>query len=120
MTKDFPVGIKWEPVQPEAVQRLCAANGRVFAISKKGELLSRIGITEANPVGNYWRKMPGKNYTFISATPSGEIWVIDAEGGVFVQITTSIAASTELSTSDSKDLYDGTETSEVKDKWEVL
>ncbi|KAL5463455.1 hypothetical protein EMCRGX_G032350 [Ephydatia muelleri] len=120
VTKDFPVGIKWEPVQPEAVQRLCAANGRVFAISKKGELLSRIGITEANPVGNYWRKMPGKNYTFISATPSGEIWVIDAEGGVFVQITTSIAASTELSTSDSKDLYDGTETSEVKDKWEVL
>ena len=120
VTRDFPVGIKWEPVQPETVQRVCAANGKVFAINKKGELLSRIGITEANPVGNYWRKMPGKNYVFISAAPSGEIWVIDAEGGVFVQVTTSVAASSELSVSDSKDLYDGPETPETKDNWEVL
>ena len=120
VTKDFPVGIKWEPVHPELVQRLCAANGKVFAISKKGELLSRIGITESNPIGNYWRKMPGKNYTDISATPSGEMWVIDSEGCVFVQKPMPIAVSSQLLLCESKDFEDGPETPETKDNWELL
>ena len=115
VTSDFPVGTSWEVINGQPVKNISAACGRIFALSLDGEVLCRQGITESNPAGNYWRKLPGK-FDTLSASPSGELWLIGEKGAVMKQKSKVVAVHQENRQKEKDELEMGIEV----EGWEVI
>lgn len=94
VTKDNPVGHKWELIPKQQVKELCADNEKIYAISDNNELICRHGITEDNVQGNYWRKLPGK-YEHITIGDQGNLWAMDNKGQVWKQEWTVVTTASQ-------------------------
>ena len=115
VTKDFPIGTKWELVPGEQLKEVCVTNEYVYGLTPNGELLCRYGISEENIQGNYWRRMPGR-YEHLATGRFGELWTLDSKGQVWRQEWKVLAVS-----QDPKAGQDDFETSMVVDQsWEVV
>ena len=72
----LPVGKEWVPVSGRGFKIIeSGLRGCVYALTRKGELYYRDGITESNRFGTSWRQIWG-TYRFISAGSYG-VWAID-------------------------------------------
>lgn len=116
VTANYPVGTTWEHVAGQQVKKIVASCGKVFALSPSGDLLCRQGITERNPAGNYWRRLPG-NFEEIGCNPSGELWLVDSRGNVKKQRGKIVSVCSNLRRQKEKDEL---EQSMTVDEWEVL
>ncbi|XP_065052552.1 cubilin-like isoform X5 [Rhopilema esculentum] len=72
----LPVGKEWVPVSGRGFKIIeSGLRGCVYALTRKGELYYRDGITKSNRFGTSWRQIWG-TYRFISAGSYG-VWAID-------------------------------------------
>lgn len=118
VTKDNPVGHKWEPIPKQQVKELCADNEKIYAISDNNELICRHGITENNVEGNYWRKLPGK-YEHIAVGDQGDLWTMDDKGLVWKQEWTVVTTASQQDQLE-PDLEDEKNINVSSDSWEVV
>lgn len=115
VTADYPVGRSWEVVLGQQVRQLSAACNKVFALSSSGEVFCRHGITETNPAGNYWRRLPGI-FDHLAANRFGELWLIDDRGNVKKQRSKVVSICQETKQKEKEEL----ELSMAIEEWEVL
>lgn len=70
----------------EATDVAISSNG-VWARCTNGDIVWRANVSPINPVGDYWRRIPG-SFAAVSATPDDdELWLLSDDGEMFVRET---------------------------------
>ncbi|XP_029642298.1 tectonin beta-propeller repeat-containing protein 2-like isoform X2 [Octopus sinensis] len=72
------IGTKWCQITGTPANQLSISKLTVWALNPEGEILHRLGVSIANRGGDYWKKIPGV-FSFLSASPSNELWAISKE-----------------------------------------
>ena len=61
---DVPIGTEWVLVSGIEAESLAISDSYVWALSPKGEIFCRHGLTKANFIGDFWRRVPGNAKMF--------------------------------------------------------
>lgn len=56
---DVPIGTEWVLVSGIEATALTISDGHVYALSPKGQIFCRYGLSNRNFIGDYWRRIPG-------------------------------------------------------------
>ncbi|CAH6852377.1 Tecpr2 [Phodopus roborovskii] len=111
----------WIMIEPPVQVRLQAcqlalSTRTVWARCPNGDLARRYGITDKNPAGDYWKKIPGSVSCF-TVTSSDELWAVAPPGYLLQRLTKTFSHShnpqknSQAATSHPEDL---------EDEWEVI
>jgi len=73
---DVPIGTEWVLVSGIEAESLAISDSYVWALSPKGEIFCRYGLTNTNFIGEFWRKIPGNAKTF-SVSVCNQLWALD-------------------------------------------
>lgn len=78
---EIPIGISWVLVPGLLALQLSISENEVYALTIKGEIFKRTGVTETNYIGDTWEKIPG-NLACISVTTDNCLWGLNTKGQI--------------------------------------
>uniref|UniRef100_A0A3P9IM51 Uncharacterized protein n=1 Tax=Oryzias latipes TaxID=8090 RepID=A0A3P9IM51_ORYLA len=111
----MPVGTDWELVPGLAVRQLELSCRTAWVRCVNGNLARRYGISDRNPAGDYWKKVPGSANWF-TVTPEDELWAVTPIGGLSRRLTKLLPQAPSKPASCGSAL--GGE--DVEDEWELI
>ncbi|XP_010784144.1 tectonin beta-propeller repeat-containing protein 2 [Notothenia coriiceps] len=82
----MPVGTDWEAVPGLLVTQLVLSCRTVLVRCPNGDVARRYGVSDRNPAGDYWKKIPG-NTNWLTVTPDDELWAVTLIGGLSRRLT---------------------------------
>uniref|UniRef100_A0A8C9FLQ0 Uncharacterized protein n=1 Tax=Pavo cristatus TaxID=9049 RepID=A0A8C9FLQ0_PAVCR len=105
-------------VNPVCLQacELAISTRTVWARCPNGDVARRYGVTDKNPAGDYWKKIPG-NVTHLTVTPLDELWAISTSGSLLQRLTKTFSHSHNHQKNDTSVLL---HTDDFEDEWEVI
>lgn len=103
----FPTGL-------QACQ-LALSTRTVWARCPNGDLARRYGVTDKNPAGDYWKKIPGSVSCF-TVTSSDELWAVGPSGCLLQRLTKTFSHSHNTQNSQAATSHP----EELEDEWEVI
>lgn len=116
ISEKLSIGTKWCQITGTPANQLSISKLTVWALNPEGEILHRLGVSLANRGGDYWKKIPGV-FTYLSASPSNELWAISKELQLYRHHTKFIYRKRQSSVSAATDLLDH---STLEDDWEIV
>ncbi|XP_034721787.1 tectonin beta-propeller repeat-containing protein 2 [Etheostoma cragini] len=69
-----------------AVSQLVLSSRTVWVRCANGEVARRYGVSDRNPAGDYWKKIPG-NTNWLTVTAEDELWAVTPIGGLSRRLT---------------------------------
>lgn len=87
----------------------------MWARCPNGDLARRYGVTDKNPAGDYWKKIPG-NVTCFTVTSSDELWAVGPPGYLLQRLTRTFSPSHSAQSSHAA----GPHPEDLEDEWEVI
>ncbi|KAB0369242.1 hypothetical protein FD755_019247 [Muntiacus reevesi] len=106
------------PVQVSRGLQACqlALSARtVWARCPNGDLARRYGVSEKNPAGDYWKKIPG-NVACVTVTSSDELWAVGPPGYLLQRLTRTFSHSHGAQGSHAATPHP----EDLEDEWEVI
>uniref|UniRef100_A0A803TA95 Tectonin beta-propeller repeat containing 2 n=1 Tax=Anolis carolinensis TaxID=28377 RepID=A0A803TA95_ANOCA len=89
----------------------------VWARCPNGDIARRYGITDKNPAGDYWKKIPG-NVSCLTVTPQDELWAVGPSGNLLQRLTKTFHHSRPLQKHGSASM--SFHSDDFEDEWEVI
>ena len=86
ITRYFPIGESWELVPDMLGVEVALSVYHVWVLDPTGCLHLRLGVSQMNPAGNYWKPVLGRNLKKITVTPYGQLWCINEKGELFCRL----------------------------------
>ncbi|KAF7647961.1 hypothetical protein LDENG_00164100 [Lucifuga dentata] len=126
LSDEMPVGTNWEPVPGLVVSQMVLSSRLVVSqmvLSSRtvwvrcvnGDLARRYGVSDRNPAGDYWKKIPGSAHC-CTVTPEDELWAVTLIGGLSRRLTMLLPRSpAKLHPSAASLSVD-----DLDDEWELL
>ncbi|EDL18650.1 mCG14927 [Mus musculus] len=125
ITEEMPVGDRLGacargeliPTLPTGLQacQLALSTRTVWARCPNGDLARRYGITDKNPAGDYWKKIPGSVSCF-TVTSSDELWAVGSSGCLLQRLTKTFSHSHNPQNSQVASSHP----EELEEEWEVI
>uniref|UniRef100_A0A3B3ZJX7 Uncharacterized protein n=2 Tax=Periophthalmus magnuspinnatus TaxID=409849 RepID=A0A3B3ZJX7_9GOBI len=75
----MPVGTAWDHVPGLQVAQILLGLDSVWVRCVNGDVSRRVGVSEKNCAGDYWRRSPG-TCSCLTVTPGDELWAVTPNG----------------------------------------
>ena len=113
---DVICGTEWESAPDVDVTDVAISTNGVWARCTNGDIVWRSNVSPSNPVGDYWRRIPG-SFAAVSSTPDDdELWVLNDDGQLFIRQTSIYQAAVQVAKSSPSLPHQAASL----DTWEVL
>uniref|UniRef100_A0A3B5L8Q2 Tectonin beta-propeller repeat containing 2 n=1 Tax=Xiphophorus couchianus TaxID=32473 RepID=A0A3B5L8Q2_9TELE len=87
LSPSCPIGLHWTLLDLSQLgAQMVVSCQTVWVRCVNGELARRYGISDRNPAGDYWKKIPG-NTNWFTVTPEEELWAVTPIGGLCRRLT---------------------------------
>ncbi|XP_020826768.1 tectonin beta-propeller repeat-containing protein 2 isoform X3 [Phascolarctos cinereus] len=121
LSKSCPTGMHWMRLDLSQLglqaSHLAVSTRTVWAHCANGDVARRYGITDKNPAGDYWKKIPG-NMSCLTVTPLDELWAIGPLGYLLQRLTKTFSHSHILQKTGSTSVL--LHPDDFEDEWEVI
>ncbi|XP_028395914.1 tectonin beta-propeller repeat-containing protein 2-like isoform X2 [Dendronephthya gigantea] len=82
--ENYLVGQQWREVEGVILKSICLSSYLVYGLCTTEEIVCRFGVSGANCIGDYWKKLPGC-FPKISVNSAGELWAISHEKKLYAR-----------------------------------
>lgn len=99
---ELPVGLSWVLVPGLAATHLSISEDQVVALTPRGEVFRRMGVSANNFIGDAWVRVPGR-LAGLSVTTDNTLWGLNACGHLCKHHSREVDCFTTASTSTNED-----------------
>uniref|UniRef100_A0A8B9PWE5 Tectonin beta-propeller repeat containing 2 n=1 Tax=Apteryx owenii TaxID=8824 RepID=A0A8B9PWE5_APTOW len=121
LSHSCPTGMHWTKLDLSQLGlqacQLAISTRTVWARCPNGDVARRYGITDKNPAGDYWKKIPG-NVSRLTVTPLDELWAISPSGSLLQRLTKTFSHSHNLQKNNDTSVL--LHPDDFEDEWEVI
>ncbi|XP_067334854.1 tectonin beta-propeller repeat-containing protein 2 isoform X3 [Channa argus] len=119
LSPSCPTGLHWALLDLSqlglAVSQLVLSCRTVWVRCANGDLARRYGVSDRNPAGDYWKRIPG-NANWLTVTPDDELWAVTLMGGLSHRLTKLLPQTPNKATPSGL----APSADEVDDEWELI